>query len=345
MESVLTLNKITKAYKNRIVLNALDLEVFENERFFILGPSGCGKTTLLRIIAGLDTRHDGTVRISGRDMKGTPPHHRGVGLVFQDGALWPHLTVEKHLSYSNSSRKDKEWQDYLLALTRLDGRRKDYPSSLSGGERQRLAVARALAGKPDLLLFDEPLRNLDKNLAVEMRSAIREILEVTKITSIFVTHDQEEALSLAHRIMLMDQDGPVQIGTPRELFQTPRTLWAASFFGPINCFPTEMDGSGTARTPWGSIETAGDGKAECNVVFRASQVIANWEKRGIPARITERCYQGEGSLLVCEAGDRKVYAVTRSPELDISDEIYLDVLGDPIIIENRSTDPAGTENG
>ncbi|MFH2001469.1 MAG: ABC transporter ATP-binding protein [Planctomycetota bacterium] len=336
MKPLLTLRNITKSYKSRTVLDRLDLDIFEGERFFILGPSGCGKTTLLRIIAGLDSKHEGTVEINGRKMVGnnrfTPPHRRGVGLVFQDGALWPHLTVEKHLSYTGKSPEDRKRQDHLLALTGLETRRKDYPSSLSGGERQRLALARALAGKPDILLFDEPLRNLDRNLAIEMRYAIRDILEQTRMTSIFVTHDQEEALSMADRIMLMNQDGPVQIGTPREVFQSPNTLWAAAFFGPVNCFSAETGLSGPMETPWGLIDTGQESTSCCDVVFRASQVVANVEKRGIRARVKERRYQGDELFLICETGEVQLYAVARSAEVENQQEVFLELLGKPMII-------------
>lgn len=336
---MLELKKIGKDFGSRTLFKDLDLFVPSGERFFILGPSGCGKTTLLRIIAGLEPDHEGCVVINDRPVAGSgpfvPPYKRSVGLVFQDGALWPHLNVESHLTYGSGSVAGAEWHDFLLRLTGLEDRRKDYPPSLSGGERQRLSLTRALACRPDLLLFDEPLRNLDRNLALELREAIVEILEQTETTSIFVTHDHEEALSMAHRILLMGSNGPVQIGTPEEIYDKPETRWIASFFGPVNSFSTLVESDGRAATPFGRFPAELPPGTACEVLFRASHLEASIDGEGVPAVIRRKIYQGRDCILICECQGITVTTRSRMPPSE-PEEVYLKVVGGPIIISSKN---------
>ncbi|MHC4945816.1 MAG: ABC transporter ATP-binding protein [Planctomycetota bacterium] len=345
---LLKLEGIGKQYGSRQVLDGLHLEVREGERFFILGPSGCGKTTLLRIIAGLDPDHDGSVEIRGETVSGgrafKPPHQRGIGFVFQDGALWPHLTVEKHLTYGEGASDRRQWHDQLLELCGLADRRKDYPSTLSGGEKQRLALARALSNQPALLLFDEPLRNLDRNLAIELRKAIVEILEQTKTTSIFVTHDQEEALSMAHRVLLMDDEGPVQCGRPEELYHAPATPWAASFFGPVNRFPVKTGAQGKAWTPAGVVETDLPEGTACEVLLRASQLEAFPHGEGVEARVLRHEFHGEVFLLLCEHEGIELHAFSRGFKPNKGTMVRLRICGKPGLIDSGGAHSAGTHS-
>ena len=337
MEPVLVLKQAGKLFGARTLFQDLNLQVDPGERFFILGPSGCGKTTLLRMIAGLDAQHAGEILINGKTVAGggafIPPHKREIGLVFQDGALWPHLTVEKHLTFARGKADRRAWHDYLLKLTGLKNRAKDYPSALSGGERQRLSIARALSFKPALLLFDEPLRHLDRNLALELREAIVEILEETGMSSIFVTHDQEEALSMAHRILLFGEKGPLQTGPPEELYKRPVNPWAAEFFGPVNRFKVRSGPGGEVETPVGRFSTGLQPAMDCELILRASQIRVARSGKGVPARVERRVYHGENVLLICEAGQTRLKAIASEPSPETGEEIYLEAAGEPMIFE------------
>ena len=312
-KAILELDQIQKVIGSRTILDGLTLTVKEGEKFFIVGPSGCGKTTLLRIIAGLDGRHGGTVAIDGRSMahKGAfvPPHRRGVGFIFQEGALWPHLTVDQHLYYSREARGDREWTERILAITGLAARRRDYPHMLSGGELQRIALARALSGRPRLLLLDEPLRNIDANLAREMRDAIVAILDELSITSIFVTHDQEEALSTADRILLMNRSGQVQLGTPHEVYNNPLTPWALQFFGRANVFEGRADSAGIMETPLGPVDTRLAPGTACRAFFRPAQILILSESEGRSAKVTARTLMGAVTRLTVDVDGRALHLV------------------------------------
>ena len=348
MTTALKLEKVTKRYGSRTLFRDLDLEIPRGERFFLLGPSGCGKTSLLRIVAGLDRDHEGRIEIDGRIAsepgRFTPPHLRGVGLVFQDGALWPHLTVERHLTYAPGASRHMEWIDELLHLTGLADRRRDPPSALSGGEAQRLALARALSGRPSLLLLDEPLRNLDRNTAVELRRAISDILETLNITAIYVTHDQEEALSMADRILLMDREGPVQLGTPEELIRVPRTAWAAGFFGPVNRFAGRCDDEGRLATPLGSVTTGLKPRSDVLVVVRARHVEASPTDGDDAFRLKRQTFLGSGYQISCERDGTTLLAW--SPEkLDCPQGRLRLTLKGPVLAypADRSADPSSKD--
>jgi iron(III) transport system ATP-binding protein len=287
------------------------------------------------MIAGLEKQHAGDILINGKMVAGSetclPPHKRGIGFVFQDSALWPHLTVEKHLTFARSTTGKGDWHAYLLNLTDLKDRAQDYPSALSGGERQRLSIARALSFKPALLLFDEPLRHLDRNLALELRQAIVDILEETGTTSIFVTHDQEEALSMAHRILLFGEGGPVQTGPPEELFGRPVNPWAAEFFGPVNRFKTRSGPDGEVNTPLGRFPSGLAPGTDCELILRASQIGVNRSGQGVPARVRRRVYHGDKVLLICEAGRARLKALSADPSPKRGEEVYLQAGGEPMI--------------
>ncbi|AOX18400.1 ABC transporter ATP-binding protein [Kozakia baliensis] len=218
----------------------------------LLGPSGCGKTTLLRLIAGLESADSGTLRVNGRDMGDVPLHRRGMGMVFQSYALFPHLSVARNISFGLEVRGMPEAAQAkklaeMLALTHLEGLEHRRIGALSGGQRQRVALARALAVEPDVLLLDEPLANLDVKLRETMRAEIRSVQKRLGVTSVFVTHDQDEALSTADLVAVMSAGRIHQIGTPTDIYERPIDRFVASFVGRGNFLPARRAGMGRAE--------------------------------------------------------------------------------------------------
>jgi multiple sugar transport system ATP-binding protein len=252
------LDAVTKVYPGGVrALDELSLDIADGEFFALLGPSGCGKTTLLRTIAGLETATGGRVFIGDRDVTALPPGVRDVAMVFQDYALFPHMTVVDNIAYPLRIRKVKKSERRAQAAEAggslsLDGLMARRPAQLSGGQQQRVALARAIASRPSVFLFDEPLSNLDARLRLEARTFLKKLQRELGVTTVFVTHDQAEALALADRIAVMDAGRIQQLGTPREVFQRPATTFVANFIGstPMNLLP----GVGTADA---AIEVAG----------------------------------------------------------------------------------------
>ncbi|NDU76463.1 ATP-binding cassette domain-containing protein [Actinomadura sp. DSM 109109] len=250
----ITVQGLTKVYPGDVwALDALDLDVAVGEFFALLGPSGCGKTTLLRTIAGLETATAGTVRLGDEDVTRLQPGRREVGMVFQDYALFPHMTVMDNIAYPLRVRKQRRAARYAqaaeavreLGLQGLEGRR---PGNLSGGQQQRVALARAMVAHPRVLLLDEPLSNLDARLRLEARTFLKEFQQRLAFTTVFVTHDQAEALALADRIAVMQSGRIRQVGTPAEVFGRPANLFVASFIGstPMNLLPGTVRGGSVA---------------------------------------------------------------------------------------------------
>ena len=254
---MLVLENVWLRYGKNAVVQDASFEVREGEMVCLLGPSGCGKTSTLRLIAGLDRPNSGKVSIKGKTVsskqKVVPPHKRDIGLLFQDFALFPHLTVSQNIAYglvSSDRRETGVRVDELLRRTRLSEHADKYPHMLSGGEQQRVALARALAPRPKLLLLDEPFSGLDTMLREQMREETVGTLKELGVTSIMVTHDPEEALTEADRIVLMNKGQIVQIGEPRELYKFPSSVFAAQFFGRISQINGVVDG-GNIKTDLG----------------------------------------------------------------------------------------------
>ena len=253
--SLIELHDIRAQYDGVEVVKGVSLRLESSELVAILGPSGCGKTTLLRIISGF-TDYTGTLLIDGIDVARVPPHRRNIGIVFQDYALFPHQTVARNIGYSlrmrSRSRQDIDRRvEELIDLLRLHRLADRYPATLSGGQRQRVAIARALAAEPKMLLLDEPLSALDKKLREEMQIELRQIQRRVGITTLFVTHDQEEALALADRVVVM-KDGEIrQIGSPVDVYLRPDDRFVADFIGRSNFFAaniSEVSGSHASVT-------------------------------------------------------------------------------------------------
>lgn len=235
------LRHISKNYGTTAALNDVSLVIKDREFVTLLGPSGCGKTTLLRIVAGFLDPDEGDVIIDGKSMKDIPADYRPTGMVFQSYALFPHMTVEQNVSFGLRmrhvpSQEIKRKVSNLLELVGVQEMANRYPIQLSGGQQQRVAVARTLAIEPSVLLLDEPLASLDRKLRITMRTELKKLVERVGITSIFVTHDQEEALTMSDRIAVMDHGHLIQYGTPMEVYDDPRTGFVASFVGNSNLF-------------------------------------------------------------------------------------------------------------
>jgi sulfate transport system ATP-binding protein len=249
---------ISKRFKKTQILENISFDVAEGESLVLLGASGSGKTTILRIIAGLELPDKGRVTLHGKDVTDLPARERGVGVIFQAYALFPRMTVEKNIGFGLKIRRvprkeRKETVDRLLKLVQLEAHRKKYPWQLSGGQQQRVAIARTLAYKPQVLLFDEPFGALDAQTRVHLRREIRSLLKQVKVPSVFITHDQEEALELGDRIAVLNEGHLEQIGTPDEVYNQPATEYVATFLGAANLLlGVVTEGSvaiGSARLP------------------------------------------------------------------------------------------------
>jgi ABC-type Fe3+/spermidine/putrescine transport system ATPase subunit len=290
---------VSRSYGSVVAVHDVTLDVKAGEFFTLLGPSGCGKTTLLRMIAGFADLDAGQISIRGKRIDTLPPHRRNIGMVFQNYAIFPNLTVAGNVAYGLKARKVASDEiakrvDDALALVRLQGYGERWPHQLSGGQLQRVAIARALVIRPEVLLLDEPLSNLDAKLRVDMRSEIRELQQRLGITAVYVTHDQEEALAVSQRIAVMQAGRIEQLGGPQEIYRHPVSLFAAQFMGTTNVLPGIVavhDGTRT-RVRVGATEltvagaTAREGEAvtvclrpEALRILAASQSCAAGEAR------------------------------------------------------------------
>ncbi len=235
----LSIDRLTKKFGNFVALDSVSLEVYEGEFICFLGPSGCGKTTFLRAIAGLDIQTSGSVEQDGEDISALPPAERDFGIVFQSYALFPNLTSQRNIAFGLENQKLEKSKittrvNELLELVGLPEQGNKYPAQLSGGQQQRIALARALATSPGLLLLDEPLSALDAKVRGHLRHEMKLLQRRLGVTTVMVTHDQEEALTMADRIVVMNHGVIEQVGTPTEIYREPNTLFVADFIGEMN---------------------------------------------------------------------------------------------------------------
>ena len=253
-----TLSRIRKTYGDFTAVSGLDLEIRDGELLALLGPSGCGKTTTLRMIAGFVAPSEGTVRFGERDVTALPVHRRNVGMVFQGYALFPHLTVEQNVAFGlrvrgwEAQRKATKVAE-MLRWVQLDAMAQRYPKALSGGQQQRVALARAMAVEPDVLLLDEPFSALDAKLRTQMRTEIRELQQQARITSVFVTHDQDEAMAIADRIGVMNQGKLEQLGSAEDLYERPASRFVATFIGQCNLIEGRVAAPGRFEAADGAV--------------------------------------------------------------------------------------------
>ena len=281
-EPYLRLSGIRKTFGAFTALGGIDLDIHRGEFVCFLGPSGCGKTTLLRIIAGLEVQTAGRIEQAGRDISRLPPAERDYGIVFQSYALFPNLTVAQNVAYGLVNRRTPRAEvdarvKELVALVGLPGSEGKVPAQLSGGQQQRIALARALATKPGLLLLDEPLSALDAIVRVHLRSEIRSLQRKLGVTTIMVTHDQEEALSVADRIVVMNAGSIEQVGTPMEVYREPATPFVADFVGRVNVLPARLEPAGLRVGPRlydCALDATATAGADVRVYLRPEDVLA-----------------------------------------------------------------------
>ncbi|CAM5293615.1 ABC transporter ATP-binding protein [Streptomyces aurantiogriseus] len=245
---------VSRRFRDTVALDGVDLDIAAGEFFALLGPSGCGKTTLLRVLAGLEHPDSGTVTLDGRDLLSVPAHRRPVNLMFQSYALFPHMSVERNIAYGLARERlpraeIRERVAAVLATVGLGTEARRMPHQLSGGQRQRVALARAIVKRPRLLLLDEPLSALDKNVRAEMQLELKRLQHEAGITFLVVTHDQEEAMSLADRIAVLDRGRVLQVDTPVGLYRRPRGRFVAGFVGSNNLFRGRLRASGGLEVP------------------------------------------------------------------------------------------------
>ena len=238
------IKNLKKKYANGDGVEDINLDIYEGEILTMLGPSGCGKSTILRTIAGFNEADEGQIIVDKQDIIHMPPEKRPTGMVFQSYNLWPHMTIYENLAFGLKLRKvpraeiDKSIEE-MLELVKMPGVEKKFPNQLSGGQQQRIAIARTLLLKPQVLLLDEPFSALDAKIRMQMREELKKIQSQLNITVVFVTHDQEEAMSISHRIVVMKKGHFEQVGTPSEIYDNPETRFVAAFIGEMNFIETE----------------------------------------------------------------------------------------------------------
>ncbi|HEX2552321.1 MAG TPA: ABC transporter ATP-binding protein [Microvirga sp.] len=296
---------VNLSYGTNHVLKDVSLDVRPGEFFAFLGPSGCGKTTLLRLIAGFNQADSGRVLVGGKDIAPLPPWKRDVGMVFQSYALWPHMSVRRNVAFGLEERRLPRAEiaprvEEALELVGLAGLADRRPSQLSGGQQQRVAVARTIAVRPKVLLLDEPLSNLDAKLRVQVRRELRDLQQRLGITTIFVTHDQEEANTICDRIAVMNEGVVQQVGTPMELYERPANLFVAGFLGTANILAGRIAGSGPDRAfeiatglrlP---VDPGVEIPAGARLVFRPQDAVlgSGGDAASLPGRIVHREFLG-----------------------------------------------------
>jgi spermidine/putrescine transport system ATP-binding protein len=313
-----SLHGVTKKFGEHVTaVDNVDLEIQEGEFFSLLGPSGCGKTTTLRMIAGLEFPTDGSVRIYDEEMGLKPPNKRPVNTVFQSYALFPHMNVEDNVAFGLRMQKESKAEvsrkvGEAIELVRLEGMEKRKPKQLSGGQQQRVALARALVNRPKVLLLDEPLGALDLKLRQTMQLELADIQDEVGITFIYVTHDQEEALTMSDRIAVMDEGQLIQVGTSEEIYETPANLFVAAFVGEMSFLDGEIAEPGAVRLNGGQIVQAiTDGEPGTSVTLTLRpervQLYRNREecpvgRNAIDGSVARRIFQGDSLFYEVEVG-------------------------------------------
>lgn len=326
MAETITIQDIRKTYGSVVALDRINLDVGAGEFVSLLGPSGSGKTTLLMILAGFIQPDHGSIRFSGREVITMPPYKRDIGLVFQNYALFPHMTVAGNVGFSLRYRKiDKSAARKKVAdaleLVRLSGYEDRRIDELSGGQRQRVALARALVFNPRILLMDEPLSALDKKLREQMQIEIRELQRRLGMTTIYVTHDQREALTMSDRIAVMNNGAIQQVGTPAEIYEEPENLFVASFLGDSQLLRVDLLGDRTARMGDTTIRLRNaprDGAGEGFLVLRPEKfeivrdVPQSGELNVISGKVKDVVYQGENVLVLVSLPTGETVSIRRA---------------------------------
>jgi len=302
----ITCENVLKKYGDNVIIPDLSLNVKNGEFFTLLGPSGCGKTTLLRMIAGFNSIEGGKINFNDKVINDMAPGKRNIGMVFQNYAIFPHLTVKENVAFGLQNHKVpkdeiSERVDKILSLVKIDEYKNRLPENLSGGQQQRVALARAIVINPDVLLMDEPLSNLDAKLRIEMRNVIKEIQNSIGITTIYVTHDQEEAMAVSDRIAVMKQGEIQQVGTPKEVYQRPVNAFVASFIGGTNILQRNAEirnGKGVViftnsyQEEMDNLNLPGSSEIQVKVAVRPEEFIIEKDGTGIKGSIISSIFLG-----------------------------------------------------
>ncbi|MBZ4663554.1 MAG: spermidine/putrescine transporter ATP-binding protein [Caloramator sp.] len=342
-EKILELNNITKIYEDNTVIKNLNLYVRKNEFITLLGPSGCGKTTTLRLIGGFETPTSGKIYFEGKDITNLPPYQRKVNTVFQKYALFPHLNVFENIAFGLKIKKVSEGEiqrrvKNMLSLVNLDGFEKREISSLSGGQQQRVAIARALVNEPDVLLLDEPLGALDLKLRKEMQTELKKMQQSLGITFIFVTHDQEEALTMSDTVVVMNEGVIQQIGRPEDIYNEPKNAFVADFIGESNIidgimledFLVEIFG-----VKFKCVDKGFDNNEPVDVVIRPEDITLSRENNGkIEGYVENVIFKGVHyeMTVTTENYTFKIHSTKMEPK---GTKVYLDVEPDNIHIMKK----------
>jgi putative spermidine/putrescine transport system ATP-binding protein len=331
----LSVQSLCVNYGSQIAVSGISFSAAKGELLTLLGPSGCGKTTVLRSIAGLSTLASGSVLVAGREIAGLPPHRRNIGMVFQSYALFPHLTVFENAAFGlrmrHMRKPDREKRAMgALELVGLADFSSRYPVQLSGGQQQRVALARAIAIEPDILLLDEPLSNLDVNLRAELRQEIRTLQKKLAITTLLVTHDQQEALAISDRIAILNQGRVVEIGTPEALCENPSDAFAASFIG-ARTVVSGVTRNGKFEAPGMSFVGAPAGATA--IILRAPRLrFGGMGSLCIRGRIATRVYLGDLFEVEIEAGGHRIKMLVPSenPPPELGTECVISAASDAV---------------
>ncbi len=344
MKKIIELKGVSKSFDGELVLDHIDLDIYDNEFLTLLGPSGCGKTTTLRIIGGFETADEGEVIFMGEEIGGVPPHKRNVNTVFQRYALFPHLNVFENVAFPLREKKVpkdeiNERVNEMLSLVALKGFEKRSVTSLSGGQQQRVAIARALVGRPKVLLLDEPLAALDLKLRKDMQQELKNIQKATGITFIFVTHDQEEALSMSDTVVVMSEGRIQQIGTPVDIYNEPQNAFVADFIGESNILDGVMLRDRRVSFSGHVFDCVDSGfelKEPVDVVIRPEDVdIVPADKGMLRGVVTSVTFLGVHYEIIVDIGGFK-WMIQTTDFVDVDEEIGLYIEPEAIHIMKKS---------
>ena len=344
MKKIVELRGVSKSFDGERVLDHIDLDIYDNEFLTLLGPSGCGKTTTLRIIGGFETADEGEVIFMGEEIGGVPPHKRNVNTVFQRYALFPHLNVFENVAFPLREKKlpkaeIDERVNEMLSLVALKGFEKRSVTSLSGGQQQRVAIARALVGRPKVLLLDEPLAALDLKLRKDMQQELKNIQKATGITFIFVTHDQEEALSMSDTVVVMSEGRIQQIGTPIDIYNEPKNAFVADFIGESNILDGVMLRDRRVSFSGHVFDCVDEGfelKEAVDVVIRPEDVdIVPAEKGMLRGVVTSVTFLGVHYEIIVDINGFK-WMIQTTDFVDVDEEIGLYIEPEAIHIMKKS---------
>ena len=344
MKKIVELRGVSKSFDGELVLDHIDLDIYDNEFLTLLGPSGCGKTTTLRIIGGFETADEGEVIFMGEEIGGVPPHKRNVNTVFQRYALFPHLNVFENVAFPLREKKlpkaeIDERVNEMLSLVALKGFEKRSVTSLSGGQQQRVAIARALVGRPKVLLLDEPLAALDLKLRKDMQQELKNIQKATGITFIFVTHDQEEALSMSDTVVVMSEGRIQQIGTPIDIYNEPKNAFVADFIGESNILDGVMLRDRRVSFSGHVFDCVDEGfelKEAVDVVIRPEDIdIVPAEKGMLRGIVTSVTFLGVHYEIIVDINGFK-WMIQTTDFVDVDEEIGLYIEPEAIHIMKKS---------